>query len=149
MGRRYTSYTAVEIWDAYGSGDALLAIGDDEDLRRLLANSLSRVPRSVADKVIAKCAFMRPLHRGQHAETIPLHHTKGRVIILLSAYRVRHPESEKSIKAVLHEVAHLHKKHNISGIWMSPEEYERVERVEREARALGDYWFNASGIHED
>ena len=139
--RHHTSYTAVEIWDAYGSGDALLAIGDDEDLRRLLANSLSRLPRSVADKVIAECAFMRPLHRGQHGQTIPLHHAKGRVIILLSAYRVQHPESEKSIKTVLHEVAHFHKKHNTSGIWVTPEEYERMEQ---EARALTDYWFNGN-----
>ena len=135
--RRHTSYEAEEIFYLYA--DDPLPIGDDDDLRTLLSFSLSRVPRSVADKVIAKCAFISPLRRGQHGAHIPRHHTRNRSIILLSAYRVRHPESEKSIKAVLHEVAHFHKKHNSSGRGPTPEEYRQAER---EASALADYWFN-------
>ena len=140
MGNRATTgaaaarYTPEEVWEADGG---IMTLGEDE-LRALVSEALSRVPRRVADRVFAGCIFIMAKFEWGAATYIPRELLEGKCAIALSE-KLMDEDRESAIRTILHEVAHFHLRHVPPGLASDPGEACDC-RQEREAEAQVDRW---------
>jgi hypothetical protein len=130
-------YTPEEVWQADGG---ILTLGEDE-LRGLVSSALSKVPRSVTDKVLNGCLFVMAKYEWGRATLIPKELIRKRCVIALSE-KLLDEDRQSAEYTVLHEVAHFHLKHMPSGLTAACSEDHEV-RQETEADLLADHWLDS------
>ena len=86
----------------------VLTLGNDR-LRFLVANALSKVPRSVVDNVVNRCLFVMPIHE-EKGIFIPKELLRGKCVIALPEKLLGEDEEEIE-HTILHEVAHFYHGH--------------------------------------
>lgn len=131
-----STYTADEVWDEDG-GKATL--GNDE-LRRLVALSLARVPAEVTDDVLEKVLFLMP-RWSERGFFLPAELINERHIIGLSE-NLLDEEDEIAIETLLHEVAHFRLEHQSQYYGLAMEESAIQEAA---ASALVREWLDEWG----
>ncbi len=131
-------YTFEQVWEADGG---ILTLGEDE-LRALVSEALSRVPRRVADRVFAGCIFVMAKFEWGAGTYIPKELLEGKCAIALSE-KLMDEDRESAIRTILHEVAHFYLKHVPPGL--ATDSGEGCDcRQENEAEAQADRWLRAA-----
>jgi SprT-like family len=130
-------YTPREVWEADGG---ILTLGEDE-LRDLVSVALSKVPKSVANKVFKGCIFVMAKFEWGAGTYIPKELLKGKCVIALSE-KIMDEDRNSAMRTVLHEVAHFYLQHVPPGLMTDPGEGCDC-RQEQEADAMVDEWLEA------
>jgi hypothetical protein len=131
------NYTPEEVWEADAG---ILTLGEDE-LRQLVSVTLSKVPKTVADKVFKGCILVMAKYEWGPGTYIPKELLKGKCVIALSE-KLMDEDRKSAIRTVLHEVAHFHLRHMPPGLLS--ESGEGCDcRQEQEAEAQVEEWLKA------
>lgn len=131
------NYTPEEVWEADGG---ILTLGENE-LRELVSVALSKVPKSVTDKVLKGCIFVMAKFEWGAGTYIPRELLEGKCVIALSE-RLMDEDRRSAIRTILHEVAHFHLHHMPPGLVAGPGEGCDC-RQEQEAEAKVEQWLRA------
>lgn len=116
------THSIEEIWEMDGGITTL----NNDHLRLLLSEALSKTSMAVAEKAMEECIFLMvtATERGSYfPQNSPI---KGKTLIAFPE-SILEEEREEAIRTVLHEVAHHYHSHQW-GLNLSVEEYDRQEK---------------------
>ncbi len=131
-------YTPEEVWEADAG---IMTLGENE-LRALVSEALSRVPRRVADRVFAGCIFIMAKFEWGAGTYIPKELLQGKCVIALSE-KLMDEDRESAIRTILHEVAHFYLEHVPPGL--ATDLGESCDcRQEEEAERQAGRWLRAA-----
>ena len=126
------------VWDA----DAGVITLDNQQLRYVVAKSLSKLPIEIIDKVTENCLFIMPKIE-ELGIYLPNDFIKDKQIFAFPEKLLEKEEHEIE-HTILHEVAHYYLKHKNALIHnLSAEEYDRQEE---EANKQVDKWLRKSEL---
>lgn len=128
-------YTPEEIFYMDGG---VVTLGND-DVRYLIACTLSKIPKKIAERVMNNCMFVVPMRRYERGFFMPKKYFKNKNVLAFPENLFKWCQKTQDY-VVLHEVAHFYLKHQ-SPLWedMSDEE---AEKQEQEADRLAKKWLS-------
>ncbi len=138
MSKSGHGYTPEEVWQADGG---ILTLGENE-LRDLVSVALSKVPKSVANKVFKGCIFVMAKFEWGAGTYIPKELLEGKCVIALSE-KLMDEDQKSAVRTILHEVAHFYLRHMPPGLVPGSDEGCDC-RQEQEADAAVDEWLEAA-----
>ena len=128
-------YTLEEMW----YDDAGAFTFDNDELRGLVAEALTKVPMRIADIVHKKCRFFMDDNSCYY---IPAKQIWGKALIYLSKAYIDSIEREEAVKTILHEIAHFYYRHDYRGIEMT---LDKTNQCEAQADRLVELWLSGGG----